>query len=341
MTGDLKFIDSLCFIPAPLASFPTTFGLTELKKGFFPHLFNTAANQEYVGPIPPAAMYDPEGMSKSKKKEFETWYADQVRNEVSFNLKEEMEAYCVSDVKLLKAGCLQFQNEFAAHAAFRPMEKCVTIASACNRYWRKMMLPRQTIAVEPPSGWHGATTNQSVKALKWLKWQNHRLVQTSNTPQADRIKHVGNEGEVTVRTPAKSYVVDGFDPLTNTVYEFHGCLWHGCTKCFPDRHLKSIQRSDRTFQELYEATTLKEKLLFEHGYNVVIIWECEWDLKVKTDEDLKAYLSTLELVPPLNPRDAFFGGRTNAATLYYKATEGEQIRYVDVTSLYPWVNKYA
>ena len=205
----------------------------------------------------------------------------------------------------------------------------------------KENVTQKTIAVEPPSGWHGATTNQSVKALTWLKWQNHRLVQTSNTPQADRIKHAGNEGEVTVRTPAKSYVVDGFDPLTNTVYEFHGCLWHGCTKCFPDRHLQSIQRADRTFQELYEATTLKEKLLFEHGYNVVIIWECEWDRKVKTDEDLKTYISTLQLVPPLDPRDAFFGGRTNAATLYYKAAEGEQIRYVDVTSLYPWVNKNA
>ena len=37
----LTFKDSLCFLPFPLASFPATFGLTELKKGFFPHLFNT------------------------------------------------------------------------------------------------------------------------------------------------------------------------------------------------------------------------------------------------------------------------------------------------------------
>ena len=40
-SGPLKFIDSLCFLPMPLASFPSTFNLTELKKGFFPHLFNT------------------------------------------------------------------------------------------------------------------------------------------------------------------------------------------------------------------------------------------------------------------------------------------------------------
>ncbi|XP_033114874.1 uncharacterized protein LOC117115269 [Anneissia japonica] len=36
----------------------------------------------------------------------------------------------------------------------------------------------------------------------------------------------------------------------------------------------------------------------------------------------------------------FFRGRTNAAHLYYEAGEGEEIHYVDFTSLYPYVNKY-
>ena len=52
-SGPLKFIDSLCFLPMPLASFSSTFNLTELKKGFFPHLFNTPDHQQYVGRIPP------------------------------------------------------------------------------------------------------------------------------------------------------------------------------------------------------------------------------------------------------------------------------------------------
>src|SRR6266576_6984669 len=37
----LKIIDSHNFVQAPLSAFPKTFGLTELKKGYFPHLFNT------------------------------------------------------------------------------------------------------------------------------------------------------------------------------------------------------------------------------------------------------------------------------------------------------------
>lgn len=47
-SGPLKCIDSLCFLPMSLASFPSTFNLIELKKGFFPHLFNTPDNQQLV-----------------------------------------------------------------------------------------------------------------------------------------------------------------------------------------------------------------------------------------------------------------------------------------------------
>jgi hypothetical protein len=46
----IKLIDSLSFIPMRLADFPKTFGLNELAKGYFPHLFNRKENQNYVGP---------------------------------------------------------------------------------------------------------------------------------------------------------------------------------------------------------------------------------------------------------------------------------------------------
>jgi hypothetical protein len=32
-----------------LSKMPKTFGLSELKKGYFPHLFNTPDNQKFVG----------------------------------------------------------------------------------------------------------------------------------------------------------------------------------------------------------------------------------------------------------------------------------------------------
>ena len=48
--GRVTFLDSYQFLHMRLANFPDTFGLTEMKKGYFPHLANTLANQKYVGP---------------------------------------------------------------------------------------------------------------------------------------------------------------------------------------------------------------------------------------------------------------------------------------------------
>ena len=58
----------------------------------------------------------------------------------------------------------------------------------------------------------------------------------------------------------------------------------------------------------------------------------------KDGTQLKSFLQDLEMVPPLEPREAFYEGRTGAATLYAKAEE--DIKYSDVTSLYSFVNKY-
>ena len=50
---NIKIIDSFNFIPMGLSKFPKTFGINELKKGYFPHLFNKPENQNYIGPYPP------------------------------------------------------------------------------------------------------------------------------------------------------------------------------------------------------------------------------------------------------------------------------------------------
>ena len=101
------------------ASFPSTFNLTELKKGFFLHLFNTPDHQQYVGRIPDLEFYDPDGMMAKKKDELTRWHSDQVRRNVTFHFHQEMIDYCKSDVALLKAGCEAFQQERLASTPWK------------------------------------------------------------------------------------------------------------------------------------------------------------------------------------------------------------------------------
>ena len=191
---NVKFIDSMNFFPMALSNFPKTFGINELKKGFFPHFFNTQENQNYVGYMPDMIFYDPDGVSPSRKEEFLKSYDKKVSNRYIFNFKEELLTYCQSDVRLLKQGCIKFQSQFKDIADFNPMKECITIASSCNVAYRKKWMPENKIAVEPVRGWRHKH-NQSHAALKWLYWEEKKLVKSSLLP---RIAHVGNKGERTL-----------------------------------------------------------------------------------------------------------------------------------------------
>lgn len=92
--------------------------------------------------------------------------------------------------------------------------------------------------------------------------------------------------------------------------------------------------------EVYEATLKRTAMIRAAGYQVVEKRGCQFAKEKKTDPDLQYFLESFEMLPLLEPRDAFFGGRTGATTLYAKAGEGEEISYVDFTSLYPSINKY-
>jgi len=59
----LRFLDSYNFLAMSLAKLPKAFGLTELKKGYFPHFFNNAENRDYVGPLPDPSYYGVDDMS--------------------------------------------------------------------------------------------------------------------------------------------------------------------------------------------------------------------------------------------------------------------------------------
>ena len=104
-------------------------------------------------------------------------------------------------------------------------------------------------------------------------------------------------------------------------------------------HEKHPRHYDRTMHDVYETTQDKVQQLTEQGYKVIQMWGCEWKHLKETQPEIDSFVQGLNLIPPLQPRDAFCGGRTNAVKLYHHITPGQKIHYIDVTSLYPWVNK--
>ena len=92
-------------------------------------------------------------------------------------------------------------------------------------------------------------------------------------------------------------------------------------------------------EQLYQASLNKRMALLGAGYTVKEMWECQRDRLVDNEPAVSQFLRSFDLEPRLEPHEAGFGGRTGAVALHAVAGEGEEIRYVDVTSLYPWVNK--
>ena len=73
----------------------------------------------------------------------------------------------------------------------------------------------------------------------------------------------------------KLIIPDGFDETTNTMYEFYGDYWHGnCSKFDPNKMNYSVKK---TFIQLYNATMKREALIKSAGYNLVAIWESDYE----------------------------------------------------------------
>lgn len=97
--------------------------------------------------------------------------------------------------------------------------------------------------------------------------------------------------------------------------------------------------SEQSISELYDKTIEKKNFLESEGYKYECIWECDFKSELTSNVAMRQYIESLESVTPLEPRDAFYGGRTEAFKLYAETTADKYIKYYDVTSLYPYIKK--
>ena len=110
-----------------------------------------------------------------------------------------------------------------------------------------------------------------IKATCWLKYVSRQ--------SGKHIHHhrCGHGGERFI----KGAPVDGYHPETKTVFQFHGCHWHGCIQCFPNLEQRNeVIRVDKngiqtTRKIAYIKTLARSKEIRNLGYNLVERWEQE------------------------------------------------------------------
>ncbi len=118
---------------------------------------------------------------------------------------------------ILRKSMLKFREHFIELENIDPLQY-VTIASVCMSVYRGNYMPSGVIATLTD------TTNYescSTTSIAWLDW----LIADSGV----KIQHALNCDVVNLDKIGK---VDGFCKDTKTVYEFQGCFWHGCRKCY-------------------------------------------------------------------------------------------------------------
>ncbi|KAL3983293.1 interferon-induced GTP-binding protein Mx [Sarotherodon galilaeus] len=318
---DQRWIDSFSFLPMGLAKIPSALGFQDLQKGHFPHRFNTRDNEYYVGPYPDPSFYGYERMSESGKASFMEWY--QTASQNTFDFQVELRRYCVNDVDVLRKACTIYRDTLLGCTQVDPFMH-TTLAAFSMGVYKTLFLPRDTLALTYDGAYVEQNKTFSNVSIEWLQYVSH----TTNTV----IKHALRGGEQRVGP----YFLDGFDPVDHTAYEFAGCFHHGCVKCYPESEVNPVSKASygllhRMFCDKVDA------LKSQYSLSVVVMWECEWAALKQTDPAVVAFMHTYRKPERLNPRDALFGGRTNAIKLYHKVACDEKIFYYDFTSLYPTV----
>ena len=182
----------------------------------------------------------------------------------------ETHAFLIKDIaKLAKFYvCNDCQNRFTKACNLQRHAK------TCNQGETEIKCPEEKI--KKPLTKYEEAFNSFIKTSpqchEWLEKEEKRL--------GFHIHHAscGHGGErYLLGSP-----VGGYEPKTRTVFEFHGCFFHGCPRCVkkkrdvPTKIGKTEKQPGKTPNQLYRATLAKTAALRREGYTVVEKWGCEY-----------------------------------------------------------------
>ena len=171
--GNVEFRDTLLLLPSTIENLPDMFGLdkSQFKKGFFPYIFNTLENQEYIGEIPAIEYFQPDRMNPKKREEFNEWYVEQTWK--VWDLQKELLEYCRSDVSILKQAVETYMKQQIQRVGLNPFDS-LTIASYAMKIYLTLDMPKDSICRLSPKeetdikkSMHGGRTDTKCLLREW------------------------------------------------------------------------------------------------------------------------------------------------------------------------------
>lgn len=255
-------------------------------------------------------------MRGKDKEAFMLWY-ESVK-EKKFNFMDELVSYCRMDVDILMFGVRKFRDLYGSVTSLNPITRSFTLAGMVFENFRAADLKENVIGVTPVDGYL-ETRKASAEGNAWLD-----LIVKKTGRNILREQHVG------------PYWADGLDG--KDVFEYLGCYYHGCRKCYRDDDRLS---GGRTRNELLADLDKKLSYYDRKGYTVYCTWGCDKELANDAYfQERKRFWSRMKDMDVKGPRDGLCGGRTENFKLMHDCEEDEEIKYVDFVSLYPYVLKH-
>ena len=97
-------------------------------------------------------------------------------------------------------------------------------ASMCTLGQTEISCPGNQI-LAPESAFEKAFYPEGTFGIKVICWLQHLSRESGKHIHHHKCGHGGERF-------IKGVPVDGYQPETKTVFQFHGCHWHGCIQCF-------------------------------------------------------------------------------------------------------------
>ncbi len=160
----------------------------------------------------------------------------------------------------------------------------------CHKIFRTHILKANTIGIVTQDGYAGRKKQQSKKALQWMAWIAHKNNVTITNASS-------MQGEVKVG----QHFVDGICHANKTIFEFHGCYFHGCPKCYSPRF--ENRRTGCYMGDAYSSTLDKDSYLrgTAPDHELVTMWECDFDRAIKVDKEMATFINNLRDHRPSQP----------------------------------------